>query len=94
MERKTYPTDLTDQEWALVKEILDEYTQSRTTHKGGRPALNSKKDYLDALFYVLRTGCSWRTLPHDFPKWQSVYTQFRRWQEQGIFKLLPEKFAR
>jgi transposase len=41
--------------------------------KEAEPALNSKKDYLDALFYVLRTGCSWRNLPHDFPKWQSVY---------------------
>lgn len=53
---------------------------------GGRPCKYSKREILNAIFYVMRTGCQWRYLPHDFPHWMSVYTQFRRWKKQGLLE--------
>jgi putative transposase len=41
---------------------------------------------MNAIFYVMRGGCSWRLMPHDFPPWQSVYTQYRTWKRQGVFE--------
>lgn len=91
MDRKHYPNDLKDKEWLLLREILEEFNISHKKQPGGRPSINNKRDYFDAIFYVLRIGCSWRNLPHDFPKWQSVYTQLRRWKEQGLVEFLHEK---
>ena len=73
---KKYPDDLTDKEWDVISSILEKYRKS----KAGR------KPILDAIFYLLRTGCSWRHLPNDFPNWKTVSSQFRRWQKQGLFK--------
>jgi putative transposase len=81
-----YPDDLTDEEWAYLKEEVE-----RDYRKGGRPLTHSKRTYLNAIFYWLRTGCQWRYLPHDFPPWQSVYTQFRRWKLEGLFERLENK---
>jgi putative transposase len=83
MLRKAYPDDLTEQEWRLIKSVADtDYP------KGGRKPKHSKREYLNAIFYWLRTGCAWRHLPHDFPPWKSVYTQFKRWKDQGFFARL------
>ena len=79
--RKKYPSDLTDREWALIeKYFLVPYK------KAGRPPEYSKREILCAIFYVLRTGCQWRYLPHDFPPWKAVHEQFRRWKKEGIFE--------
>lgn len=72
--REGYPTDLTDAEWAL----LEPFFVSRTRTFDYPP-----RRTLDAIFYVLRTGCAWRMLPHDFPPWDTVYSAFRRWQADG-----------
>lgn len=80
MQRQAYPDDLTDCEWKAIKPFV-----TRNDSKGGRTPKHTKRDYLDAIFYWLRTGCAWRHLPHDFPPWKSVYTQFRRWKQQGFF---------
>ena len=81
MARKFYPDDLTENEWKVIGPIVDrDYT------KGGRPLTYTKREFLNAIFYWLRTGCSWRHLPHDFPPWKSVYTQFRRWRIEGFFE--------
>ena len=55
---------------------------------GGRPRTTSIRDVLNAIFYLLRTGCAWRLLPHDLPKWQTVYTYFRRWEDDGTWETL------
>jgi len=81
MRRKSYPTDLTDKEWYKVKNLV-----SVSYIKGGRPNRYNKRELLDAIFYILRTGCQWRYLPHDFPPWTAVYKQFQRWKKQGIFE--------
>lgn len=81
MKRKKYLTDLTEGEWLLVKKYL---TVSYT--KGGRPLKFEKRELLNGIFYVLRTGCQWRYLPHDLPPWTAVYKQFQRWKRAGIFE--------
>ncbi|QMV46489.1 IS5 family transposase [Wolbachia pipientis] len=79
--RKKYPTDLSEREWSLIEKHF------RVSYKkGGRPLKHGKREVLSAIFYVLRTGCQWRYLPHDFPPWKTVYEQFRRWKKQGIFE--------
>lgn len=81
MSRKKYPTDLSDKEWDRIKDMfLVCYDQ------GGRPTKHSKREILNAIFYVIRTGCQWRYLPHDLPPWKTVYTYFRNWKKDGIFE--------
>ena len=62
MERQAYPSDVTDGEWA----ILAAYIPAPLT--GGRPAKWKRREIVNAILYVLRTGCQWRSLPHDFPR--------------------------
>jgi transposase len=50
---------------------------------GGRPEKHPRREIVNAIFYVLRTGCAWRMLPHDFPPWQTVYGHFKRWRDDG-----------
>ncbi len=71
MERKNYPDDLTDQEWDLIQDIVTKRNNPR-----GRKSKYCKREVMNAIFYLLRSGCSWRLLPHDFPPWQAVYAQF------------------
>ena len=79
--RRPYPEDLSDQEWRQIEPILEKLKKIK-----GRPPLYERREILNALFYVLRTGCSWRHLPHDFPPWKAVYGQFLRWRQHGILE--------
>lgn len=79
--RKRYPDDLSDYEWNWIKDLL-----ALQANKSGRKPLHSRREILNAIFYLLRTGCSWRHLPHEFPPWKSVYTQFRRWKLGKFFE--------
>lgn len=72
--RRTYSTDLSDAEWAFLKGYLP------TPQNDGRPRIHSLREILDAIFYLTRSGCAWRLLPHDFPPWQTVYHYFRTWR--------------
>lgn len=78
MERK-YPTDLIDRQWQKIKHLLPKAA------KRGRKPLD-RRWVINAILYVVRTGCQWRMLPKDFPNWKSVYTVFWRWREQGVWK--------
>jgi putative transposase len=77
-----YLTDLSDTEWSCLGFLLP---PPRT---GGRPKSHSPRAILDAIFYVLRSGCSWRLLPRDFPPWKTVYHYFRQWRLDGTFERL------
>ena len=78
--RKPYPTDLSDAEWKYIEPHLP-------TPKGhGRPRTHSLRDILDAIFYLLKSGCQWRLLPHDFPRWPTVYWYFRKWRMDGTWE--------
>ena len=83
--RKKYPDDLLDEEWSLVESLF-----RQETSKGGRPLKYSKREILNAIIYVLRTGCSWRHIPHDFPPWRTVYVQFSKWKQIGLFEKMND----
>src|SRR5918993_1989412 len=80
--RKTYPSDLSDAEWTRLQPYLP------TPKAEGRPRTHSLRDVLDAIFYVLKSGCHWRLLPHDFPPWSTVYYHFRRFRLSGLWSLI------
>ena len=82
MESKRYPTDLSDDEWRCIRPQLPDPTGQ------GRPRLHGLRAILDAVFYVLKSGCPWRWLPRDFPPWKTVYDWFRRWRIDGTWKRL------
>ena len=84
MNRKRYPSDLTDEQWELAQTLLPDKT-------GGRPRTTPMRDILDAYFYLLRGGVSWRMLPHDFPPWQTVYSQVRRWKADGVWEIVHDR---
>src|SRR6516225_2456657 len=75
--RKSYPSDLTDEQWLLIRPLLP-----KPSRRGRRPSVDRRR-LLDAIFYLLRTGCQWRQLPHDFPPWGTVACQFHRWRSAG-----------
>ena len=78
---KTYPSDLSDLEWEKIAPIFKvDYS------RGGRPPKHSRRQILNAIFYVAKTGCQWRFLPTIYPPWQTVYTYFRKWQMNDIFE--------
>ncbi|MFA6110194.1 MAG: IS5 family transposase, partial [Candidatus Latescibacterota bacterium] len=77
-----YPCGLTDSEWEQIQHLFDPAGRS------GRPARYPRRQLLDACLYVLRSGCSWRMLPKDFPAWPVVYKTFRRWLARGLFEAM------
>jgi putative transposase len=79
---KLYDTDLTDAAWSLIAPILP---AART---GGRPRKTNLRAVLNAIFYLLRTGCQWRLLPREFPSWNTVYHYFRSWKNDGVWTCL------
>ena len=88
MCRKPYPTDLNDVQWLILEPLLMAVLNQS---KRGRPRQVDLREIVNAIFYVLRTGCAWRLLPHDFPAWQTVYGYFRRWRESGRWEQLCVK---
>ena len=78
--RKPYPTDLSDAEWNYIEPHLP----ALTGH--GRPRIHDLREILNAVFYVLKSGCQWRLLPHDFPRWPTVYHYFRKWRIDGTWE--------
>jgi putative transposase len=76
--RQPYPSDMTDAQWELLADLFPEA-------KTGRPREVSIPDVVDAIFYVNRTGVQWRYLPHDYPRWDVVYSYFRKWGKDGTW---------
>ena len=80
--RKTYYTDLSDSEWARIEPYLP------VPKAPGRPRVHHLREILNAIFYIVRSGCAWRLLPHDFPPWKTVHHYFRIWRIDGIWERL------
>jgi putative transposase len=78
--RRPYATDLTDEEWWILKPLVPQ------AKPGGRPRTHKTRELLDAIFYAVRAGCAWRLLPHEFPPWQTVYHYFRLWRIDGTWE--------
>jgi putative transposase len=83
MRTHKYPSDLCDEQWALVERRIPVYP-------GGRPRKTSMRDVLDAIFYVLRTGCQWRYLPKDFPPKSTVWGYFNEWRHNGTLEAIHD----
>ena len=79
MERNPYPTDLTDEQWKLVEPFLPE------AKPGGRPRKTDLREVVNALLYLVRSGCQWRMIPHEFPPWRTCYNYFRAWIDNGTW---------
>jgi putative transposase len=82
MNSKSYDSDLSDIEWLLIASLIPLEKQ------GGRHRSVDIRAVVNAIFYVLRSGCAWRLLPHDFPAWQTVYGYFRQWCKSGLWAQL------
>ena len=80
--RNRYETDLSDAEWAQVQRVIP------APKPGGRPAKYPRREIVNALLYVTRTGCQWRLLPKDLPPWRIVYWYFMAWKKDGTFDRL------
>jgi putative transposase len=81
LTRRPYSTDLADDEWEILRQLVPE------AKPGGRPRAHRTREILNAIFYVLRGGCAWRLLPHDFSlPWQTAYHYFRAWRMDGTWE--------
>ena len=80
MSRRAYPTDVTDAQWAILEPLVP------SVKPGGRPPLHDRRELVNAMLYVLRSGEAWRLLPHDLPPWQTVYHSFRLWRDDGTWE--------
>jgi putative transposase len=78
--RRPYATDLSDEEWWILKPLIPE------AKPGGRPRAHETRELVDAIFYAVRGGCAWRLLPHEFPPWQTIYHYFRIWRLDGTWE--------
>ena len=87
MVQEGYATDLTDEQWAYLAPVLPP--------PGVGPAPRHEQRVLvNAILYVLRTGCQWRFLPHDFPPWSTVYHHFRKWRDDGAWEPVMQALRR
>ena len=80
MDRREYPSDVSDEEWAILEALIP------PEKPGGRPRTTEMREVINALFYLDRTGGQWRALPHDFPPWSTVWSYFRRWRNDGTWE--------
>jgi putative transposase len=85
MKRKPYPSDLTDKEWAILAPLIP------GPRRGGRPRTTDMREVLNAIVYVLKTGCQWDHLPHDFPPKGTVYHYFNTWRQDGTWQQMNDR---
>ena len=83
---QSYPSDTTSEQWEYIVPYLP------AAKPGGRPRTTNLQAVLNAIFYVLCSGCAWRMLPRDFPVWQTVYSYFRRWRLDGTWQRIHRYF--
>ncbi len=86
MNRSIHPTNLTDAEWTILEPLVP------APKPGGRPAKYPRREIINAIWYVLRTGCAWRLLPHDLPPWQLVYHYFWVWRREETWEQIHSAF--
>ena len=85
--RQSYPTDLTDAEWTLLAPLLP---VPRSGAKGGRPP-EDRRELVNGIRYMVRSGCAWRLMPHDLPKWGTCYHYFRLWKNDGTWQRVHDR---
>lgn len=86
MTRPRYPSDLSDEQWELIEPLL-------TKTMGRRPSVD-RREIVNAILYLVRTGCQWRYLPDSFPSWSTVHSCYRRWRLDGTLDRLHDALRR
>jgi putative transposase len=84
MKTQTYPTDLTDRQWDCIKDLIP------AAKPGGRPRSLDMRAVLNAMLYLVVSGCQWRMLPTSYPNWKSVYDYFRTWRDDGTWQRIHD----
>src|ERR1041385_3436018 len=85
MTRKSYPSDLNDTKWERIEPLIP------VAKTGGRKRSVNMREVLNAMFYMLKTGCQWDMLPHDFPPKGTVYHYFNQWSKDGTLERMNAK---
>ena len=85
--RKPYPSDLTDQQWAIIEPLIP-------VNAVGRPRTVDMREVLNAIFYLNRSGCQWDMLPHDLPAKSTVYDHFAQWKADGTWQEVVDSLRR
>lgn len=80
MKRQSYPTDVSDTAWQLIERLI------LTPTAVGRPRKVDLREIVNAIFYIMRAGCAWQMLPHEFSPWQTVYYYFAKWRDNGLWE--------
>jgi len=88
MASRRYPSDLSDEEWLLLEPHLP------APKRRGRPRLHSRRQNVNAVLYVLKSGCQWRMLPREFPPWKTVFHYFRPWRLDGTWERMNQAMRR
>jgi len=84
MRRTAYPSDLTDPQWEVISPLIP------PAKPGGRPRKVDMREILNGIFYLLRSGCAWRMLPHDLPVWSTAYDYFRKFRRDGVWQRIHD----
>ncbi len=84
MTRHGYPSDLTDEQWAILAPLIP------PAHTHCRPRQVEMREVIDAILYLLRTGCAWRYLPNDLPPYRTVYYYFAKWRKCGVWRKIHD----
>jgi len=84
MEKKPYPSDLTDAQWEELAPLIP------PAKPGGHPRTVDMREVINGILYVLRSGCTWRMMPHDLPPWSTAWGFFRRWRKDGTWERIHD----
>ena len=90
-KRKRYPSDISKNGWKKLRKLLP--VRETDPRRGGRPPADLK-EVINAIFYVVKTGCPWRSLPHDFPSYSTVFGYFNRWSKEGTWQWIHTEFVK
>lgn len=88
INRKPYPSDLTDEQWEQIEELIPKPCP------GGRPRTVNMREMINAMLYLARSGCQWDMLPHDLPSKSSVYDYFAAWRDDGTWQHIVDVLRR
>ena len=83
--KEPYPSNFTDKEWAIIKPMLP------GPHKLGRPPRYTRRSVVEAILYIVRSGCGWRMMPHDLPPWRLCYYYFMTWRKEGLWQKIHDQ---
>ncbi len=84
MNRDSYPSDLTDAQWEELAPLIP------PARRGGHPRTVDMREVINGILYVLRSGCTWRMMPHDLPPWSTAWGYFRRWRKDGNWERIHD----